>query len=293
MLRQHFAAPKSRTRTLIVLIYTVPLIFQLSGVAGLFFWKASILFTFIRSCAEGIVVAAFFNLLLSLLGGANRVLAKLTRIDPARHLASPPLGCCCFCFCPILEFSPALLRFTRIGSFQFLVVKPLTGFIVLCLVVFFTLRDLKIDAGKQTLFVLINVVGIISLMVAKWCLTILFRATRTLLQEHRSKIKFAVVVLSLILWATQAFLLTLADRFTDALYVADLFPETAPLPALWENFLLAVEVPFVLMAFFWAFPVKDSWDGHRVSKQEEGELSFEYDSMEGGRMKEREDTPLL
>ncbi|KAG5184905.1 organic solute transporter Ostalpha-domain-containing protein [Tribonema minus] len=266
----HFNSP--RTQKYIFRILGVIPVYAICSCVSVIAPGAAVVVLTLRDVYEAFVVYSFFTLILEYAGGDYNCTEQIKHLPPVRH--PPPL--CCL---PAVRRDAHLLRMTKQGVVQFVVVKPVmallrgtvwyvwVSIVVMCrdahllrmtkqgVVQFVVVKPvmalLSLAALAGGLYfepafqAVLLIVYNITYSMALYCLLLFYLAIQTLLTPFQPVQKFFAV--KAIVFAT----------FWQSMLVYLLPGLTAEQALLWNNFLLCVEcVPFALLLNH-AFPFHD------------------------------------
>eukprot|EP00301_Raphidiophrys_heterophryoidea_P020439 c5130_g1_i1.p1 GENE.c5130_g1_i1~~c5130_g1_i1.p1 ORF type:complete len:326 (-),score=53.32 c5130_g1_i1:250-1227(-) len=200
--------PPSRRSDLYLDIVWVGFMFSATSALTMVFPRAYGLFDVLQTCFEAHIIYSFGMLFINLIAGDNiydphisqqRCLENLEHVPPKKHFATFP--CCCWYPCVSRRsFDRPLVRTVVTCFRQYLVIGPLTSIVALWL-------DLESGSltGKKTqnAYVIIRIVGTVSILVAVWALLILYKASHDQLLHFHMTSKFIAIKAMLIITALQ------------------------------------------------------------------------------------------
>lgn len=292
---QHLRAlgrmPFSTRRSLSMGICRQPLVFGIACTLGMVVPRGSFLWLELMQIYEALAVFWFGELMLMLIfeheeleirhaalarqnsrsfwasrGGYLEVVATvLSRQEPRKLLASPPLGCC-FSLTPWLpcgkklKATPALLGFVRNLLRAFVVGLPTLAIVRLWAREAYGWRTPS--AGTVAAEQIFSAAEILLTLSALYALVILYRACQPLMGHHRITLKFMAVKLILILSNLQKLVLSLWLRAANK-DDADFCLSPASHAAWLQYVLLLVELPIVATVHRLAYPTAELEDPSR------------------------------
>eukprot|EP00298_Acanthocystis_sp_HF-20_P001325 c11728_g1_i2.p1 GENE.c11728_g1_i2~~c11728_g1_i2.p1 ORF type:complete len:331 (+),score=110.32 c11728_g1_i2:78-1070(+) len=184
--------PPTKRRDLYVSIVRTGLIYCVAGFLAVVFPRSSNLFHLITEFYEAWALYNFGLLLINYIAGQNehdpraareKFASALNQLPPAKYLKVPPLGCFFICSTPRI-FDRSLVRFVTRCLIQFLYVGPGIGVLRLW-------YELQCDEPTFKGFDLIlNLIRLISILLAVWSLFILYVATKLILHHYNTTYKF-------------------------------------------------------------------------------------------------------
>ena len=193
-------------RKIIGILYLAP-VFAVDSFLSISFPEMSQLFGTLKEVYEGYSVYLFFSLLVEYLGGEKRSIELLKlRFEP---LYRPyPLRKLC---CPQPLDPEPFFNGSKLGVMQFVVVRPLMGFVALILWSFglYTKGDFRLDQG----YFYIEMINNISVSWAVYCLLRFFVAMRRNLQPFDPVPKFLAIKVIVFLCFWQGVLLAVLAKF--------------------------------------------------------------------------------
>eukprot|EP00301_Raphidiophrys_heterophryoidea_P011642 c1779_g1_i1.p1 GENE.c1779_g1_i1~~c1779_g1_i1.p1 ORF type:complete len:326 (+),score=51.44 c1779_g1_i1:73-1050(+) len=203
--------PPSKRRDLYVEIVWVGFMFCVTAALTMVFPRAYVLFDVLQTCFEVHIIYSFGMLLMNYISVDNvydpreverKCLENLRQLPPRRYLAVPP--CCCFFFCGPharpRQFDESLVKLVTFCIKQYLFIGPLMALVALWL----DLESGNLNGKKtQNAYVLIRIVGVLSILTAIWSLFILYKATRHILAHYHTTAKFVAIKLMLLITAIQ------------------------------------------------------------------------------------------
>lgn len=249
---KHFHSPG--TQLYIVRIILMVPIYAIDSWLSLRFHEASIYLDSIRNCYEAYVIWSFVRLMMSYLaedGGETYNLGSNRR--PVPHLFPMNL-----CLRPVPMGQNFFLR-CRKGTFQYVLIKPVTTAIALVLEWNHLLDDGHFRPKRG--FVYLSVVEMASVTVAMYWLVMFFQATKSRLAPHRPGLKFLCVKAVVFFCFWQGILIALLRKLNVIHDTTD-FTATNMATGM-QDFLVCVEMFLASLAHIWAFPHNDFADSQK------------------------------
>ncbi|XP_056414756.1 organic solute transporter subunit alpha-like [Hyla sarda] len=182
-------------RTLIIWVNSAAPVIAVTCCVGMWIPRSTMFTDFTASLFLAVLIHKFQMLLVSECGGKRGFLSRFS--ESKLQLNTGPLCCCCVCF-PKKNIHSRTLFILKLGTFQFLLLRPVLMFLA---VVLWTNGTFAIgDSRAQSATIYINVlVGVITIT-ALWAVGVMFNLVRPSLVEVQIISKFAcyqfIVILS-------------------------------------------------------------------------------------------------
>jgi len=250
------AAENDRTayaykRHAILMILMIP-IFSITSYLSMWLLRIAVILEFIRAVYESIILYVFLLIMANMLGGLKKAPAVLINLPRGNYLAVPPLACCCRPCCPHIKITPGWMSTIKVLVIQYCVIKPVT--IGLAIIFYFAGGE-DPEAADSPPFIILRLIGTVSVLVCAYGLFIFYKATHNVLAEYRTGLKFATVKAIVLLAAIQGIVVQLLIRAGSVKGTDYLTPEEQG--EIWNNFLLTVEMFIISFMFAAAFPISD------------------------------------
>ncbi|KAJ4892983.1 hypothetical protein Rs2_19777 [Raphanus sativus] len=233
-------------RYIVRIVFMVP-VYALMSFLALVLPKTSIYFNSIREVYEAWVIYNFLSLCLAWVGGPGSVVISLTgrSLKPSWHLMT-----CCF---PPLPLDGRFIRRCKQGCLQFVILKPILVAVTLVLYAKGKYKDGNFSPNQSYLY--LTIIYTISYTVALYALVLFYVACKDLLKPFNPVPKFVIIKSVVFLTYWQGVLVFL---FAKSGFIRD--EEEA---ALFQNFIICVEMLIAAAAHFYAFPYKE-YEGANV-----------------------------
>jgi hypothetical protein len=188
-----FTQPEKQSK-IVRILFMVPL-YAMTSWASILWRDAATYFDLVRDAYESYALYNFFTLMLELMGGQDALYRSLmTEEHPLQHHFFP------FCYLAPFKFSPRFVRICHRCMFQFMVLKPLTTFVIIILQATNSYGEKLMDLthGQFYTFMIYNV----SISVALTAVVYFYHATAPLLVGQNPLGKFGCikVVVFLTFW---------------------------------------------------------------------------------------------
>lgn len=237
-------APNSYLKRHVLTILLMAPVYAVTALLALFFPRSSELFAVLRSVVESWAIYAYVGMLLDLLGGFDKAVPSIQQVAPSgKFYAVPPFGCCFRPCCPVLDMNVDLIRKCRRFGLQAVYAIPTLAYLHLWV-------ELERAASNQEAYsiaiLVIQVLQVLSVMVAFYGMMILYFACRRLIESYNPTKKMLSIKLVLFVGVVQGIVLSIAISKTET-GNADLYDDSYSVTA-WTNFLLCLEsAPLALL----------------------------------------------
>jgi hypothetical protein len=238
-------------RHAILMILMIP-IFSVTSYLSMWILRLAVVFEFIRAIYESVILYVFLLIMANMLGGLKKAPSVMINIPRGNYLAVPPLACCCRPCCPHIRITPRWLSTIKVLVIQYCIVKPVT--IALALIFYFA-GGQDPESADQPRFVILRLIGVVSVLLCAYGLFIFYKATHDILAEYRTGLKFAAVKAIVLLAAIQGVVIQGLINAGRVKGTDFLTPEEQG--EIWNNFLLVVEMFIISFLFAAAFPLSD------------------------------------
>lgn len=200
----------------------------------------SVYFDSIRSCYEAFVIYNFLRLCMAYLGGETAILAEINGKPINRSCLA---GTCCL---GNMVYSVSFLRFCKQATLQFCVVKPIAAVITIILEA--NGKFHQGDWNPRYGYLYITIIYNFSVSMALYALMLFYNATYLMLSKYHPVLKFFTVKSIVFLSFWQGVLLSIL------VWVHSI--EKTESAALYQNFLITIEMFFASLLLLAAFPYK-------------------------------------
>ncbi|EDV19140.1 Transmembrane protein 184B [Trichoplax sp. H2] len=219
-----------------------------------------IYFESIRGCYEAFLIYNFLSLNYEYLGGEPAILDELNG-KPARF-SYWTLTCCL----KNKSYSLPYFRFCKQATLQFCIIKPLMSILSVILYSLGVYHDGNLSPTEAYLY--ITVVYNISVTLALYGLLLFYMATRELLKPYHPVLKFIIIKSLLLFYFWQGVLLAVLEK-TNVIKKSHSI-SAGVIASGYQDFLLCVEIFFLAVALFFAFP----YNVYREDYQDEFNQAF-------------------
>ncbi|XP_010546791.1 PREDICTED: transmembrane protein 184A [Tarenaya hassleriana] len=227
-------------RFIVRIIFMVP-VYALMSFLSLVLPRSSIYFNSIREVYEAWVIYNFLSLCLAWVGGPGAVVLSLS----GRSLK--PSWCLMTCCFPPLPLDGRFIRRCKQGCLQFVMLKPILVAVTLVLYAKGKYKDGNFSPDQAYLY--ITIIYTISYTVALYALVLFYVACKDLLQPFNPVPKFVIIKSVVFMTYWQGVLVFLAAKSG---LIRD--EEEA---AVFQNFIICVEMLIAAAGHFYAFPYKE------------------------------------
>lgn len=231
------------------ILFMVP-VYGLESWLGLRFSGSAMYFDVLRECYEALVIYSFFQFLVEFLGGEVAVVRMLSDKEASQPHFTP------FCCLSTWEKGSAFYNNAKIGTLQYVVIKPVMAVLTFILAVAGRYEDGHFSSGNGYPYVAF--VNNASQIWAMYCLILFFMATREELAPVRPVPKFLVVksVVFFTFWQSVA----LAVLVRVGLIRGNEEHSTENVVTSVQDFIVCVEMCVAAVAHHYAFKYSDFHD---------------------------------
>ncbi|CAH8870559.1 unnamed protein product [Trichobilharzia szidati] len=204
----------------------------------------SIYVDFIHDIAEAFAIYSFLALCYQYLRGEGNIMLELTGKTIKFSIL---YGTCCFAGKP---YTILFLRFCKIATLQYTLIKPFTSFTSMILMATkkYTVGDFGITSGYLYLFLINN----ITVTLAVYGLLLFYFATREQLKPFSPLLKFATIK-SIIFFSFWQDVLFSILEWSHVITTTNGYSATI-IAGIYKNLLICVELVIVAIALRYAFP---------------------------------------
>ncbi|XP_071956108.1 organic solute transporter subunit alpha-like [Antedon mediterranea] len=183
-------------------------VFSATSLTGIYIPRASILANWCANIYLAVCIYAFLMLTVNYFGGVMVMVERLK--DTKIRLNRPPLACCCLCL-PNIILTEVHFHRIRIAVLQVCVIRPLVLFIAA--VLWADGIYVQAQISKDSAFVYLNTVSLISTLIAVYSLSILHKASVEPLKGYLIKSKFISMKIVMLTTNIQNLVLAFLSRF--------------------------------------------------------------------------------
>lgn len=209
---------------------------------GLRYPEYALYFDVLRDMYEALVLYSFFQFIVCYLGGEEQLAILLSRKVPQEHVF--PFNFCLRSWIMGHDF----VRMNKIGTLQYVIVKPLLAVITLILESCDKYHDGEFNMKLG--YVYVTFFNNFSQIWALYCLVLLFLAVHSELDPINPISKFATVKAIVFFTWWQAVFISILGYF-------GVFSSSGDTPALLNNFIICVEMLGFAFAHAYAFPASE------------------------------------
>ncbi|CAH8648558.1 unnamed protein product [Heterobilharzia americana] len=204
----------------------------------------SIYVDFIHDIAEAFAIYSFLALCYQYLRGEGNIMLELTGKTIKFSIL---YGTCCFAGKP---YTILFLRFCKIATLQYTLIKPLTSFTSMILMATkkYTVGDFSLTSGYLYLFLINN----ITVTLAVYGLLLFYFATREQLKPFSPLLKFATIK-SIIFFSFWQDVLFSILEWSHVITMTNGYSATL-IAGIYKNVLICIELVIVAVALRHAFP---------------------------------------
>jgi len=250
-LHLHWNPNRELRKFVLRILFMVP-VYALESWMGLRFKDGSLYWDVARECYEALVIYSFYMLLVEFLGGQTKVITLLQSKSEMHHMMP-------FCCLPKWTMGESFFFQTKVGTLQYVVVKPLLAAITFLLTPLGAYEDGDFSANNG--YPYIAFVNNASQVWAMYCLILFYMATRDELHDLKPIPKFLCVKAVVFFTFWQSVGLAVLVR-VGVIKPTETYSTTNVVTGL-QDFLVCIEMFLAAVAHHYAFHYKDFVDPNR------------------------------